>query len=89
MKSQFSQQNVIKSQISNFTKICPVGAMLILADEWTGIKKVTGAFATMHMHPIHEEIMCGCMNYGLVSNSDNSEKNCLMGQSPHQTFTPT
>jgi hypothetical protein len=63
--------------------------MLILGDEWTGVKKVIGAFATMCMHPIHEEIMCRCVNYGMVSNSDNSEKNYLMRHSPHQTFTPT
>jgi hypothetical protein len=30
--------------------------MLILGDEWMGVKKVIGTFATICMHPIHEEV---------------------------------
>ena len=47
---QFLDRFSWKFPISCFAVICPVGAMLIYADRWTDMMKLTAAFATKWMH---------------------------------------
>lgn len=77
------------SPISNFMEIHPEGVALIHADGWISVTKVIGAFATMWMHLIQQEIMSRYTNHGLFYNCDNREKNCLMRYSPHKPFIAT